>query len=296
MKERAPAFQFYPRQFAGDDQVMGMDLEAIGAHILLMCAAAASPERCRIDAEEYAIRMRLRNPSDEAWQRIKKQLLAGAWKVSPDGKCWIQTGLERTFQKQKDFSEQQRERANSKWRGKDAQVMPDTYRTDAGSMPEDMPKVCSSSSSSSSNQNPSSEQKGSDVEAQLPKKPKTEPSREATRLASLLKAEILRNKADYKITQAQERSWAVTADRMLRRDGRKPEEAADLIQWAQRDEFWMANVLSMDTLREKFDQLALKAKGKTNGKVAAPVPLPANYVPASEEIRREQQRQAAVAQ
>lgn len=50
MKDRAPAFQFYPRQFAGDDRVMGMDLEAIGAHILLMCTAAASPERCRIDA------------------------------------------------------------------------------------------------------------------------------------------------------------------------------------------------------------------------------------------------------
>jgi hypothetical protein len=73
-------------------------------------------------------------------------------------------------------------------------------------------------------------------------------------------------------------------------------EAADLIQWAQRDEFWMANVLSMDTFREKFDQLALKAKGRTNGKVPAAMPLPANYVPASEQIRREQQRQAAVAQ
>ena len=36
MKQRAPAFQFYPRQFAGDDQLMGMDLEAVGAHILLM--------------------------------------------------------------------------------------------------------------------------------------------------------------------------------------------------------------------------------------------------------------------
>src|SRR5712671_1518916 len=78
MKHRAPAFQFYPRQFAGDDQVGGMDLEAVGAHILLMCAAAASPERCRIDAEEYAIRMRVRNPDDAAWQRIKRQLLAGA--------------------------------------------------------------------------------------------------------------------------------------------------------------------------------------------------------------------------
>src|SRR5438477_6704332 len=103
-----------------------------------------------------------------------------------------------------------------------------------------------------------SEQGCSDVEIVLSKKPKTEPSREASRLASLLKAEILRNKCDYKITQAQERSWAVAADRMLRLDGRTPEVAADLIQWAQRDEFWMANVLSMDTFREKFDQLALK--------------------------------------
>jgi len=154
VKNRAPAFQFYPRQFAGDDQVMGMDLEAIGAHILLMCAAAASPERCRIDAEEYAIRMRLRNPSNEQWQSIKKQLLAGAWKVSEDGKWWIQDGLERTFQKQKDFSEQQRERANSKWSKKDADVLPDASRTDAEPMPGGMPKECSSSSSSSSNHKP----------------------------------------------------------------------------------------------------------------------------------------------
>jgi hypothetical protein len=161
MKDRAPAFQFYPRQFAGDDRVMGMDLEAIGAHIILMCAAAASPERCRIDAEEYAIRMRLRNPSDEAWQRIKKQLLAGAWKVSPDGKWWIQTGLDRTFQKQKEFSDKQREKANRKW-GKDgAEPLPESCRTDAAvmpeSMPEGMPKVCSSSSSSSSNLKPTGE-------------------------------------------------------------------------------------------------------------------------------------------
>jgi hypothetical protein len=141
MKDRAPAFQFYPRQFAGDDQVM--------------CAAAASPERCRIDAEEYAIRMRLRNPSDEAWQRIKKQLLAGAWKVSPDGRWWIQSGLERTFQKQKDFSEQQRKKANSLWDRRNANVMPDSCRIDAEATPEGMPKVCSSSSTSSSNLKPS---------------------------------------------------------------------------------------------------------------------------------------------
>jgi hypothetical protein len=154
MKQRAPAFQFFPRQFAGDDQIMGMDLEAIGAHILLMCAAAASPEQCRIDAEEYAIRMRLRNPADEAWQRIKKQLLAGAWKVTADGKWWVQDGLRRTFEKQKDFSERQSEKANARWSRKDAEAMPDPFRRDADAMPEAVPKVCSSSSSSSSKNKP----------------------------------------------------------------------------------------------------------------------------------------------
>ena len=153
MKERAPAFQFYPRQFAGDDQVMGMDLEAIGAHILLMCTAAASPEGCRIDADEYAIRMRLLNPSDEQWQSIKKQLLAGALNVSEDGRWWIQTGLQRTFQKQKDFSASQTKKANARWCQKDAKVIPDASRTDAGAVPEGMPKICSSSSSSSSSSN-----------------------------------------------------------------------------------------------------------------------------------------------
>ena len=112
------------------------------------------PERCRIDADEYAIRMRLRNPSDESWQRIKKQLLAGAWKVSDDCEWWIQSGLARTFQKQKEFSDKQRAKANHKWGKGDAEPVPNECRTNAGTMPEGMPKVRSSSSSSSSNLKP----------------------------------------------------------------------------------------------------------------------------------------------
>lgn len=62
---------------------------------------------------------------------------------------------------------------------------------------------------------------------------------EAYRLAALLKSEIRRNKADYRITPAEERKWAVTADRMLRLDDRSYQESADLIAWAQHDEFWL---------------------------------------------------------
>jgi len=122
-----------------------------------------------------------------------------------------------------------------------------------------------------------SEQKNcSDQASTSLKKSGTQPSQEACRLAALLKAEILRNKADYRVTAAQERKWAASADRMLRLDGRKFEEVADLIRWCQRDSFWMANVLSMDKLRAKFDELQLRrlrVSDKPNGKSGQPTAL-----------------------
>ena len=149
-----------------------------------------------------------------------------------------------------------------------------------------------------SKENPSSEQKAcSDQVAASTQRKGTPPSQDACNLAALLKSEILRNKPDYRITPAQTRKWELTADRMLRIDGRTSEQIAELIRWVQRDEFWMANVLSMDTLREKFDQLTMKAdlKGSTRDK-AAPVKLPADYLSASERIRQERDAQAGNAQ
>lgn len=264
MTERAPAFQFYPRQFAGDDQVMGMDLEAIGAHILLMCAAASSPERCRIAADEYAMRMRLRNPSDDAWQRIKKQLLAGAWKLSEDGKWWIQSGLERTFQKQKEFSDQQRERANRKWNLNNTKSMPDSCRNDTAEMPETKPEVCSSSSSSSSKQNITSEPSGSDAGSLSPRKNRALPTEPGLRLARLLRQHILQNNPSAKVKESQVTTWAIEADRMMRRDERTAEQIMNLIQWSQSDSFWHKNILSMGTLRDKFDRLTLASRTKAS--------------------------------
>ena len=46
---------------------------------------------------------------------------------------------------------------------------------------------------------------------------------------------------------------------MLDRDGRTVEQIEYLIRWSQEDEFWRGNILSMAKLRDKFDQLRLKA-------------------------------------
>jgi len=140
--------------------------------------------------------------------------------------------------------------------------------------------------------NLSSEQKASSDGASAIPKEKTpkEPSSEACRLAALLKSEILSNKVDYRITSRQERKWAVTAQRMIDIDNRDPQKIANLIGWVQRDEFWMANVLSMDTLRAKFDQLSLK-KEKSSAKNSVSTKLPDSYIPASEQIREERRTQ-----
>jgi hypothetical protein len=123
--------------------------------------------------------------------------------------------------------------------------------------------------------NSSSEQQTRSDAVRLSTKEKTSksPSQEACRLAALLKSEILRNKADYRVTPEQERKWSTTAQRMLDIDKREPEGIADLIRWVQRDEFWLANVLSMNTLRERFDQLALKREhSNSNGRAQRKAP------------------------
>ena len=58
--------------------------------------------------------------------------------------------------------------------------------------------------------------------------------------------------------------WRTQARLMLDQDHRSLEEALALIDWVERDPFWSVNVLSIPTLREKFDRLALKAR-RTNG-------------------------------
>lgn len=133
-----------------------------------------------------------------------------------------------------------------------------------------------------------SELKGSS-DPSLSQKRIKEPSREACRLAALLKTEIQRNKADYRITPQQQRKWSATAQRMIDIDSRDPQAVANLIHWVQRDEFWMGNVLSMESLREKFDRLSIQKDKKPSRKPVgdASGPLPATYVPPSEQIRQE---------
>lgn len=67
---------------------------------------------------------------------------------------------------------------------------------------------------------------------------------------------IQKNKPNVKKPNLQ--SWARCFDLILRVDGRSVEDVERLMAAVQNDEFWMANVMSPNKLREKWDQLEMK--------------------------------------
>ncbi|WP_207707283.1 hypothetical protein [Crassaminicella thermophila] len=60
--------------------------------------------------------------------------------------------------------------------------------------------------------------------------------------------------------------WSVHIDRLIRLDGRTEDEIKKVIQWCQKDSFWMTNILSTKKLREKFDTLFLQMNNERTKK------------------------------
>lgn len=78
------------------------------------------------------------------------------------------------------------------------------------------------------------------------------------RLALHLKNVILEKDSNTRVPKNLN-SWATEADRMIRLDNRNPQEAANLMTWAQNDPFWCANILSMSKFRKQYDTLLRQA-------------------------------------
>jgi len=98
------------------------------------------------------------------------------------------------------------------------------------------------------------------------KKVKIENKEISFQLSNLLLSLILQRKADFRDGQPERKQktlerWARDADLMIRRDDRTPECIERVIRWTQGDTFWKNNVLSMDTVRRRFDQLEMKMIG-----------------------------------
>ncbi len=60
-------------------------------------------------------------------------------------------------------------------------------------------------------------------------------------------------------------TWAKDIDKIIRLDNRTYEQVKFMIEWVQADDFWSQNVLSPSKLREKFNDLVVRAKQTKKG-------------------------------
>jgi hypothetical protein len=290
---QAPWFKFYAADYMSSPFVQALDPEQELWYLRLIIASAISLPRGCLPLANGKLWRLAKAPSQEHFEKHASPILEKFERDEAEGVYRVPKVANQLIS-QPDLSAKRSE-AGKRGAAKRWQI---AISSDGKLPPETMAnaKQKIADSDSDSDINPSSEQnsRSDQVDVSNEKKTVTPPSQGACRLAALLKSEILRNKPDYRVTSKHERDWGLIADRMLRIDHRKVEEVAEIIRWAQGDEFWMLNVLSMDTVRKKFDQLSLKAKAKTQTHAAQAQRLPADYVSASEQIKRERQH-AAVA-
>ena len=75
-------------------------------------------------------------------------------------------------------------------------------------------------------------------------------------LAKFLHQKIKENDPEAKEPNLQ--NWAVHIDRLIRLDNREPREIMKVIEWTQQDDFWKANILSTNKLRQQYPRLRLQ--------------------------------------
>src|SRR5699024_3541254 len=76
------------------------------------------------------------------------------------------------------------------------------------------------------------------------------------KMATFFYEQILSNNPNHKKPNLE--SWANDVRKMMDIDGRSKDEIGHLMKWVQNNDFWMANVLSVSKLREKYDQLIMQ--------------------------------------
>lgn len=95
------------------------------------------------------------------------------------------------------------------------------------------------------------------------KSPSTPGSIHSERLCILL-ADLIEANGSKRPTVT--KRWLDAARLLVDVDGRSPADVEGAIRWSQRDSFWMGNIMSMPTLRDKFDRLRLEAERQKFGK------------------------------
>jgi len=253
---KPPAFQFYPKDFLSDINVVAMNMEERGIYITLLSI-------CWLEGwlpnGSTKLQRLCSNPLNwnESWLNIKSCF------CEKDGKLYHKR-LQIEREKQ------------LKWREKSmlgGKKSGEKRKKTKGGSTKRKPKGNTSSSSSSSSFASSSSLNNKETSRDVSPCPKSKHSDEDIRLVQLLidlmaknnpKSHILKN-----LTEKKQEAWLSACRLMREKDERTPEEIEAIIKFSQSDEFWKSNILSMPKLREKFDQLWLKAQKSNYSGIAS---------------------------
>jgi len=265
-------FDFHALRFLKSEDVEIMTAEEVGQFVLLMCHAWLGGKAASLPNNPMLLAKYAR------CERVSEAVLR-EWKAGSDGRLYNET-LSEEWDAAVGRSVHGMRGAAARWNKEksptnahdNAPVMPEHSTSNA---PADAPPMVKPIQANPiQSKTSSSEPVGSDERVSKPT-PRKEPSPEGIELANLLRARIIGNNPNAKVTESQVRKWACEADRMIARDNRTPAAIRELIEFSQADPFWHPNILSMGKLREKFDRLWLKCKGSPKqGPVPGPVPVP----------------------
>lgn len=102
VKEKSPAFQWYPKQALGDDKILAMDWDAKGMHYTLLWISWQQQPPGTLPNDMAAIRRWIGSPSDETWRRVSPQILA-AWPLQGDRR--VNAGMARAWERQQTYKQ-----------------------------------------------------------------------------------------------------------------------------------------------------------------------------------------------
>jgi len=241
MKQK-PSHQFYMQDFLSSPDVQMMSIDEVGCYALLIFNLYVNGGEIENDPAGLSRLCRGMQPPPKVLKKFYER----------EG-FLRHKRVDEELKKSAKFSKVQSENARKRWKKEKIEGMPSHMPRHSHGNAEPMPKVypreqCSSFSSS----------KEKKTKSQILLSPKKFGD-EVTKLSDFLLACIVKNSPNFK---GNPRVWDDPIEKMIRIDKRDPEEIAQVIMFAQMDNFWQANILSGGKLREKYDQLWLKAKDK----------------------------------
>jgi len=149
------------------------------------------------------------------------------------------------------------------------------------------PSPSPSGNISTSEHGPDTSHEQPDEKIKEPEKPKKtrqiplfDKTTEQYKLALFMRDCVLKNLPNAKVPDSTPeglRRWSYDIDLMMRIDCRSPDEIRELMDWAHRDPFWKANILSPGKLREKWDTLTAHKKRDEEKIRGAPPPQATNF-------------------